>query len=272
MRRGGSLHVRSARAQGEAVARLAILPGYGDHSGRYAEFMRWLATHGVSSYALDFRGHGKAAGRRGYVRQWADFEDDVKVFLDHIARESGLKPPAFLLGHSHGALVAAELGVHNGLPALIEGLVLLSPFFRSQIEVPPLKLMAARVANVCLPWLRLGSGLEPEMMTSDHAMVEDSKKDGLLLRCATPRWYFGMLEAQADTMKRARTLELPLLCMIGSADSVADPKAAGKFCESVSSFESHFEVLQGQKHELLRETKRLGTFVKICDWIKARAK
>jgi alpha-beta hydrolase superfamily lysophospholipase len=234
--------------------------------------MRWLATHGVTSYALDFRGHGKSAGRRGYVRQWADFAEDLKVFLDHVAREGGLKPPAYLLGHSHGALVAADSAVHHGLPALVEGLVLLSPFFRSQIEVPPLKLMAARVANVCLPWVRLGSGLDPEMMTSDHAMIEESRKDGLLLRSATPRWYFGMLDAQADTMRRARSLELPLLCMIGSADSVADPKVAEKFCESVESFENHFELLQGQKHELLRETKRLGTYVKIADWIKARAR
>jgi alpha-beta hydrolase superfamily lysophospholipase len=234
--------------------------------------MRWMATRGVGSYALDFRGHGKSEGKRGYVRRWDDFLEDLKVFLDNVARDDSSKRPTILLGHSHGALVAALAAERNLLPAMVEGLVLLSPFIHSLTDVPPTKLMVARVANVLFPWLRLGSGLQADMMTDDPAMVEESHKDHLLLRTATPRWYFGMLEAQAEAKKRARTLELPLLCLIGSQDPVADPKAAAKFCESVTSFENHFELLQGQRHELLRETKRLGTFVKIFDWIKARAK
>jgi alpha-beta hydrolase superfamily lysophospholipase len=272
MRRGGSLHIRAARAAGDPLARLAILPGYGDHSGRYFEFMRWMATRGVGSYALDFRGHGRSQGKRGYVRRWDDFLDDLKVFLDNVAREDTHKRPAFLLGHSHGALVAAVAAGRGALPALVEGLVLVSPFVHSLTDVPPMKLTVARVANVLAPWLRLGSGLQADMMTDDPAMVEESKKDPLLLRTATPRWYFGMLDAQAEAKKRARSVTLPVMCLIGSKDTVADPKAAAKFCESLGSFENHFELLEGQRHELLREAKRLGTFVKIFDWIKARAK
>src|SRR5215207_3074328 len=83
----GALHLRTARAPGEAVAILAILPGYGDHSGRYIELMRWMAARGVTCHALDFRGHGRSAGRRGYVRHWDEFLDDLKTFLKTVAHD-----------------------------------------------------------------------------------------------------------------------------------------------------------------------------------------
>jgi alpha-beta hydrolase superfamily lysophospholipase len=114
-----------------------------------------------------------------------DFLEDVKVFLDNVARDDSHKRPTFLVGHSHGALVAALAGARGALPAMVEGLVLLSPFIQSLTDVPPMKLMVARVANVVFPWLRLGSGLQADMMTDDPAMIEESHKDPLLLRSAT---------------------------------------------------------------------------------------
>jgi lysophospholipase len=63
-----SLYRRSARPTGAAVwAELGILHGYGDHSGRFLHFMRWMAERGVACHALDLRGHGRAGGRRGYA-------------------------------------------------------------------------------------------------------------------------------------------------------------------------------------------------------------
>src|SRR5215213_6770385 len=101
--RGVTLFRRWARPGGVAWARLALLHGYGDHSGRYVHFMQWLALRGVEVHALDFRGHGRSQGPRAHVRQWEDYLDDLAAFLDldplRIASE---RPPLFVLGHSHG--------------------------------------------------------------------------------------------------------------------------------------------------------------------------
>src|ERR1700722_2274098 len=62
-------------------ARLALLHGYGDHGGRYGHALNWFAERGISCCTLDFRGHGRSFGRRGYVRRWDEFLDDLDTFL-----------------------------------------------------------------------------------------------------------------------------------------------------------------------------------------------
>ncbi len=102
---GGTLHRRSIYAPGETIARLAVFHGYGDHSGRYVSFMRWMGARGVTCHALDFRGHGLSEGRPGYVRRWPQYLDDLRDFLalpDLGAGGGDRRVPCFALGHSLG--------------------------------------------------------------------------------------------------------------------------------------------------------------------------
>jgi alpha-beta hydrolase superfamily lysophospholipase len=272
-RGAGALHIRTARAPGEAAAILAVLPGYGDHSGRYLELMRWMAARGVTCHALDFRGHGKSAGRRGFVKHWDEYLDDLKTFLKTVAYDDTRRgtTPTFLLGHSHGALVAAAAAVRGELSGRVNGCVLVSPYFHSLVEVPTGKEILAGIANVFVPWMRFKSGLAAEMMTADPAMIEESRADTLLLRTATPRWYFGMRKAQRETMEAAGAMRMPLLTFVGTKDTVADPRSAATFSKNARSEDKDFAVLDGRRHELLRETDRFETFTAILDWMRARA-
>src|SRR5205807_10470574 len=73
----GKLFYRSVMPAGTAWARLALLHGYGDHCGRYLHLFKWLAERGVACHAIDFRGHGRSEGKRGFVRRWEEFLDDA---------------------------------------------------------------------------------------------------------------------------------------------------------------------------------------------------
>src|SRR5688572_6506235 len=66
---GVTIHRFSVQPDGLTLARLVIVHGYGEHSARYGEFMRWMAGRGVACYSFDFRGHGRSSGRRGFVRR-----------------------------------------------------------------------------------------------------------------------------------------------------------------------------------------------------------
>ena len=52
---------------------------------------------------------------------------------------------------------------------------------------------------------------------------------------------------------------------------IADPRAGEAFCAAVAISDKTFHLLQGQRHELLRESGREATFATILDWIRARA-
>jgi lysophospholipase len=68
--------------------------------------MQWMAGRGIASYAIDFRGHGRSAGKPNAINRWDDYLDDLTRFLA-IEELAATGTPLFILGHSHGGLVAA---------------------------------------------------------------------------------------------------------------------------------------------------------------------
>lgn len=267
----GRLYRRAARPANGAVARLAIVHGYGDHSGRYAHFMRWMASRGVACDAVDLRGQGAADGRRGFVRRWEDYLDDLRAFLS-LPSPRGIDPaPRFILGHSHGGLVAAVAGEAGLLEtAAIRGVVLTSPFLQSRMELPRVKVMLGRLVGLAVPWLPVSTGLNPEWMSSDSQMVEETRGDPLCARVATPRWYAGQLRAQHRVMENAASFRLPLLVLAAGADPIADPAAAERFVQNAGSVDKTYRLHPGLLHELLRESGREQIFQDILAWITSR--
>ncbi|HEY2584708.1 MAG TPA: alpha/beta hydrolase [Tepidisphaeraceae bacterium] len=267
----GRLYRRIARPTNRAVARLSIVHGYGDHSGRYAHFMQWMALRGVACGAVDLRGQGAADGRRGFVRRWEDYLDDVRAFLSLPAPGETEAAPRFILGHSHGGLVVAAAGEAGLLEtAGIRGVVLTSPFLQSRMELPRVKVVLGRLVGLAIPWLPVSTGLNAEWMSSDSEMVEQTRNDPLCARVATPRWYAGQLRAQQRVMENAASFRLPLLVLAAGADPIAEPAAAERFVQRVGSAEKAFRILPGLLHELLRERGREQIFQEILTWVTSR--
>lgn len=260
-------------------ARLAIVHGYGDHAGRYVEFMTWLAGRGVGCHAFDLRGHGRSSGRRAFVNEWEEYLDDLDALLEeHGLREgagasgSELPLPVFVLGHSHGGLIVAAAGVRHQLERHnVRGVILSAPYLVNALPVPRHKLVAAHIANLLAPWLRIPSGVRPEMMSSDDDCVADSRKDPLALRVATPRWFMTHRPIQADTLSRAGEMTLPLLVLQGDADPIADPAGAKRFHDAARSADKTLIIYPGFKHEPLRESDRDRVFADILNWMSHRA-
>ncbi len=270
---GVILYCRSIKPVGssETLAQLAIVHGYGDHGGRYVHFMQWMAQRGIACHAIDLRGQGRAKGRRGFVRKWSDYFEDLKTLLNRVAAEATGAQPTFVLGHSHGGLIVAAAGLEAERYLInVRGCILTSPFIRSRLSVPRWKQGVARVANPIIPWMQFGTGLEEELMSSDPAMIQESRTDQYRGRVATPRWYLGMLKAQQRVMSEADRILLPLLVLAGGQDQIADVEGAKKFFECAGSADKQFELYPAMRHELLREAQREMVFRDILQWIVAR--
>lgn len=253
-----------------AGARLAIVHGYGDHSGRYLHFMQWLAVRGIESHALDLRGQGQALGRRGHVTRWEEYLDDVQAFLSLLTTPPDRSAaPLFLLGHSHGGLVVSA-ALEAGLPGVAGG-ILSAPYVGSLMRVPAAKVRLAQTLDKAFPWLPVHAGLRNEWMSRDAEMLRDSQRDPLIVRTATPRWYLSSRKAQEQVMERAREITAPLLVLIGDADPISDPAVVREFFQRVNSADKTLQVYPGFLHELLREQGREEIFGLILAWMLERA-
>jgi lysophospholipase len=265
---GVRLYHRFVAPPKDVIARLAIVHGYGDHGGRYLHFMRWMAERGIACDAVDLRGQGRAEGRRGFVRRWEDYLDDLNAFLSLLHAEKQSGPPLFLLAHSHGALIAAVAGKSGRLTDHnVRGVIMTSPYLRNRMVVPRRKVLLGRAVCLIVPWIPIAHGMENGWMTSDPAMLADSAADPFMTSVATPRWYLGHLRVQRRILARASEFQLPLLVLAAGDEKIADPVISEEFVRLVGSADKTFRLIPNMRHELLREIGREKLFGEIHSWI-----
>jgi len=248
-------------------AAVAVLPGGGDHAGRYPALTRGLVEAGLEVALLDFRGHGRSEGRRWHVDAFSRYHEDLEAFLAALRERIGGRK-LFLAAHSMGGLIATTWGLLPGNAA--DGFVLSSPWFRPAVEPPRLKVAAGLLVGRVVPWLPIATGLKLEELTSDEELQRWTDEDRLYGRKTTPRWFSEASAAQAALFPRMREFRHPLLVMAGSADSIADPSAGEALVDQAGSADKEFKLYEGLRHELWNERERARTVGDAVAWIAAR--
>lgn len=255
-----------ALPDGEPTAWVGVVHGYGDHVGRYAHVFDALVKQGFAVMGLDYRGHGKADGKRGDVVKWFDYVDDLDVFWSKLRERAGALP-CFVLAHSHGGLVATHWALRA--PQGLKGLVLSSPFYKIAFDPPAWKLLLARVMKNLKPDLSIGNELKPEMISRDEAWQKATLADPLYGHLTTPRWWFEHTAAQAALAGRGKELTVPVFMLAGDADGVVSVPAAKAFFETLGSKDKTWKEFAGYRHEVMNEVGKEGVIEDIARWISA---
>jgi len=247
----------------EARAQLVVIHGFGEHSGRYEPFMRAMADRGLSTLAIDYRGHGRADGRRGHVNRFEEYLGDVDCAVT-LAAKLEADVPQVLLGHSIGGLILAHRLQRPVSPRVVGG-VMSSPSLGFKLQVSAWKDAVGTAAASLWPSLTLDAGVDASLLSHDPAVVEAYEKDPLVVREVTARWYHEAQEAQKLAMTGAGFISLPLLVMHAGDDQIADPVVSRTFAESVPT--ATYEEFPGMYHELLNETERDKVFETLSGFV-----
>ncbi len=260
------LYWQSVLPEGEPTSFLGVVHGFGDHSGRYRRFIDAMVADGIGVMAFDYRGHGKADGRRGYCAKWSDYVDDLEVFWARL-RGVAQGKPTFLLAHSHGALMALHWALKR--PEGIKGLILTSPYLKLAFEPPMLKVLAARAVGTIIPWLPVPTDIKFEDLSRDVEWQKETKDDPLYGLKATPRWFVQSTQAQNDLAGRGKDLTLPIYVAAGGEDPIASTPASKAFFDTLGSADKTYQAREGMRHEVLCETGKEALWAEISRWISA---
>ena len=233
--------------------------GYFENMKRYREVIERWNARGLAVAAYDLRGHGLSEGRRGFISRFSEYLDDLEALLDELTKDAVLQklgPPA-LFGHSLGGLIA----IHGALRAHrpLSGLALSSPYLAIAQKVPTLKLIPGRILSRLVPTVSIPAGVRGEDCTRSVEIAQAYEDDPMNFKSANVRWFTESTRAQHEAQERAPEIKIPVLCIQGAADKIAQAAASELFMARVGSAAKEYVALPEHYHEVLNEPDRATT-------------
>lgn len=255
----GTQLVRSWKPVGEPAAEVVLVHGLSDHTGRYERTARLLAEAGFFVTGPDLIGWGGTGGRRGDVRDWSLYLDQVQSFVES-ARETGR--PVVLLGHSMGALLALEYTLsERPHPDL---LVLSAPSLKGGAGWQ--RRLAVMLGKL-LPVVALPTGITGDQLSRDPAVGEAYSADPLVDLRATIRLGNLLFAAMDRTRNACTRLQVPTLLLHGGHDSVV-PSSCTVQLGALACVERRF--YPHLRHEIFNEPEGPEVVAEVIDWIVRR--
>jgi alpha-beta hydrolase superfamily lysophospholipase len=246
-----------------AEATFAVVHGLGDHARRYERFAQAMTRYGFGTFAVDLRGHGKSAGRRGHVDKWSQWTDDVAAFVTYVEGIAGGE--VVPLGHSFGGAALLSTVLEHKL-SNTKRFVLSSPALRLKVQVPALKLTLGKAASKVLPKLTLNNEVDPKTLSRIPEVVEAYRTDPLVHNKISLRMYSEWTDACKRIFQHAGELRLPFLILAGTDDRLIDPEGSKELHQLDPSL-SELRLLEGRYHEPFNDLDNEEVFSVIAHWL-----
>ncbi|MBI5264758.1 MAG: alpha/beta hydrolase [Bradyrhizobium sp.] len=253
---------------------VCVFPGRAESIEKYFETVRDLRDRGFAVAMIDWRGQGYSSRRlrdprKGYVRDFSDYELDVETFVQQVILPD-CPPPYFALAHSMGGAVMLRLA-HAG-KRWFDRMVLSAPMidlpgrttsFPARAVIRMLRLLGQGGRYVPGGSSRLtgadsfiGNPLtsDPVRYARNAAILEEDPRLGTA--APTIAWADAAFKAM-QTFKGAyypSEIRQPILMLAASNDTIVSTAAIEEFAYHLPAG-SHL-VIAGAKHEILQEQDR----------------
>lgn len=253
-----------------STATLVVTHGLGEHSECYNRLAEGVVSLPVSVISWDLRGHGRSEGKRGVVRKFSDYCEDLVLFLNFLKKQN-YKGPTFLLGHSMGGLINALTVIEKGHMNL-SGLLFSSPLMKVNVSVPTLKKKGAQYLAKWVPDLTLYNEIPNKILSQDIEVLKEFDRDSLRHDRISPQLYLDILECTDFALKNASKIEIPTLIQQSGLDKVVNGPAAYEFYKNISSHDKQWIEYKKSYHEIFNDIERNKVFSDIRDWLTQHMK
>ena len=265
-------------SQGPKRGTVCLFGGRTEFIEKYFEVVADLRRRGFAVATMDWRGQGGSVRelrnpRKGFVRNFADFDADLQRFMRDIVMPDCL-PPYIALAHSMGGNIVLRAAAMPGV--WFEKIVLSAPMVRLHSSQAKVSMRTARNAARIACAIGLGGRYVPggsddygehwpfegnkvtgdrERYARNNAVVEAAPDLGL--GTATYRWLWEAFKSM-DRLWRADfapAVQVPILFAIAGEDRVAQSRAIEDFALRLK-LARHIVIPQA-RHEILQERDEL---------------
>ncbi|WP_108664807.1 alpha/beta hydrolase [Euzebya rosea] len=266
--RGGvTVFTQTWRPEAPPRARVVLVHGFGEHSGRYTHVAEALTAAGYVVATYDQRGHGRSGGPRALVRDMPSLAHDLSLFREELADTADGALPQVLLGHSMGGAVVLEHLAGDHAP--VEAVVLSAPYVRNAAEVPGVLRTLAPILGRFLPTAPT-QGLPAETVSRDPAVVRAYEDDPLVFHGKIPAATGAtLLQFEDRIMRRVGSITEPTLVVHGTADQLADPAGSRRLADELGG-QVELKLYEGLYHEVFNEPEQERVLADVTGYLLAR--
>lgn len=181
---------------------MAIVPGLGDHSGRYAELAQQLLPQRIAVVSMDLQGHGLSPGWRGCIDSYEGLLREVGHLVrfarggEELHQRASIalsdqpiplrhwpedrQVPVCLYGHSMGGNLVLSATMRGF--AEPERVLSSAPMLRAVHPPGPLFIKIARLLNLVAPHFRLKAPVRKELLSHLNSEQTAYEVDRLMHR------------------------------------------------------------------------------------------
>jgi alpha-beta hydrolase superfamily lysophospholipase len=241
---------------------IVLVHGIGEHIHRYDHWATLFNKEGIGFVGVDLPGHGLSEGRRGYIKNYSQVGEMIDILLTTCQKTfPGI--PIYLYGHSLGGGIVLDYILHKN--PKVKGVIVSGPLLRLGFEPPKFKLILASVMKNILPGLLQPTGLNPNHISHDEAVVEKYISDPLVHGKISVSLFHASMTAAKYSLSHASELKIPTLVMHGGDDLLTSPEGSREFTGKTSMAE--LKIWDGGYHELHNEPFKEEVFKYIMNWI-----
>ena len=268
---------------------MAIVPGLGDHSGRYAALAEQLMQRRIAVVSMDLQGHGLSPGWRGCIDSYAALLSEVAclvkfarggeellqrasvslsdqpIHLEDWPEERGW--PVCLYGHSMGGNLV--LSTTMRAVAKPDRVIASAPMLRAVHPPGPLFMKIARLLKVIAPHWRLKAPVRKEQLSHLNSEQIAYAVDRLMHRRVSLRLGAELIDSGLWILENAAQVRIPCLVLHGSEDRITSPQASQEFAQVAAAAEAPVQLITylGMLHDLHRDQGKERVIRDIGNWV-----
>ncbi len=251
----------------DARAVLVALHGFNDYRQAFAGPAAWWAEQGLTTYAYDQRGFGRAPapGIWGGAEAMAS---DARAVVALVKQRYPGKP-VYLLGNSMGGAVAL-LALSGPKAPAVDGLILSAPAVWGARAMSPFYRLGLWLwAHLTPGEYVTGKGLD-RLASDNIGMLRGLGRDPLVIKKTRVDALYGLTRLMGGGLEAAAGVRTPVLVLYGARDEIVPPGPVAEVARVLDGAK-RLAVYPDGWHMLLRDCQAKLVWRDVAAWIADRA-
>ncbi|MHA1266612.1 MAG: lysophospholipase [Candidatus Helarchaeota archaeon] len=220
-------------------------------------------------YILDYRGHGRSEGKKGDIKDFQSYIDDLDEFLRFIQQQYPAKP-LFLMGESMGGIVSLNYVAQN--PRRVQGLIEFAPAVRFHLRSFSITDLFKALGWFFIHLVRPGKCVikvkgQEKMGIRNPLHQQYDFENPYHLEKVSPRYFLQINKYSKKAYKIGEEISIPIIIFQGEADKAVSVEGVQAFFRTISSEDKELLLIPEAYHVLFTDPAFQEYWDKVRNWI-----